>query len=115
MKTLFAVLCVLIGMSFTLFHHGWSNYDQDNPIKFSGEITESTYENPHGYATVKSEEGKTWNVVLAPASRMQSRGLQADMIKPGTTATVEGYPHREKEEEMRAERITINNKTFELR
>ncbi len=115
MKTLSGVCCVLICMAFSLYHHGWSNYDQDNPIQFTGEITKSTYENPHGYATVQTQEGKVWTVVLAPASRMQSRGLQADMIKAGTTAYVEGYPHREKEEEMRAERIRINDKTFELR
>lgn len=115
MKILFAVSGLLLCMAFTVYHHGWSNYDQDNPINFTGEITESTYENPHGYATIETEEGKTWTVVLAPASRMQSRGLEESMIKPGTTATVEGYPHREKEDEMRAERITIDGKKVELR
>lgn len=114
MKILLGALCVVC-MAFSFFHHGWSNYDQDNRINFTGEITASTYENPHGYATVEAEDGKTWTVVLAPASRMQSRGLEADMIKPGNLATVEGYPHREKEEEMRAERITIDEQTYELR
>jgi hypothetical protein len=36
-------------------------------------------------------------------------------LKAGTTATVVGYPHREKADEMRAERITIDGKTVELR
>ena len=36
-------------------------------------------------------------------------------LKPGVTATVVGYPNRNKPEEMRAERIIINGKTVELR
>ena len=59
--------------------------------------------------------GKTWNVVLAPPSRMENRGLQKEWLKPGATATVEGYANRDKPEEMRAERIIINGKTIELR
>ena len=37
------------------------------------------------------------------------------MLKPGATATVEGYANRNKPEEMRAERIIIGGKTIELR
>jgi hypothetical protein len=37
------------------------------------------------------------------------------MLASGTQAEVLGYPHREESDEMRAERITINNKTIELR
>ena len=59
--------------------------------------------------------GKTWNVVLAPPSRMERRGLQKEALKPGGTLSVEGYPNRDKPEEMRAERITANGKTVELR
>jgi hypothetical protein len=59
--------------------------------------------------------GKTWLVVLAPPSRMESRGLPHTMLQPGATATVEGYPHRTDAEEMRAERITMDGKTVELR
>lgn len=37
------------------------------------------------------------------------------MLKPGSTATLEGYPNRNKPEEMRVERITVGGKTVELR
>jgi formylmethanofuran dehydrogenase subunit C len=46
---------------------------------------------------------------------MERRGLEKGALKPGGTATVEGYPNRDKPEEMRAERIIINGKTVELR
>ena len=95
-------------------HHGWSEYDSGKPIKLTGKIVESGYEHPHGHAHLEVP-GKTWRVILAPPSRMERRGLEKGMLKPGATATVEGYPNREHPEEMRAERITINGKTVELR
>jgi hypothetical protein len=95
-------------------HHGWSEYDSSNALKLTGQIVESGYEHPHGHLRLETP-GKTWNVVLAPPSRMERRGLEKEMLKPGATATVEGYPNRAKPEEMRAERITIQGKTTELR
>jgi hypothetical protein len=95
-------------------HHGWSEYDSSKPLKLSGTILESGYEHPHGQVRLETP-GKTWNVVLAPPSRMEFRGLAKEMLKPGTQASVEGYPNRDKPEEMRAERITIGGKTVELR
>ena len=59
--------------------------------------------------------GKSWNVVLAPPSRMERRGLEKGALKAGATVTVEGYANRDKPEELRAERITVNGKTIELR
>ena len=43
------------------------------------------------------------------------RGLPPTDLKIGNTVTVVGYPNRGRPEEMRAERITIEGKTFELR
>ena len=60
-------------------------------------------------------EKKTWTVVLAPPSRMESRGLTKDLLKVGATASVVGYPHLKIKDEMRAERIIIDAKTTELR
>jgi len=101
-------------------HHGWSEYDSAKALKLSGKIVESGYEHPHGHIRFEAKgegatAGKTWNVVLAPPSRMENRGLQKEWLKPGASATVEGYPNRNKPEEMRAERIIINGKTIELR
>lgn len=97
-----------------LAHHGWSEYDSSKALKLTGKIVESGYEHPHGHVHL-AVPGKTWEVVLAPPSRLERRGLEKSMLKPGVTATVEGYPNRGKPEEMRAERISINGKTVELR
>lgn len=111
----FAALFVIIFLfSFTPFHHGWSSYDQTKTLKFTGKILEMGYDNPHGIIKLQVEK-KKWTVVLAPPSRMESRGLTKDMLKVGATASVVGYPHLKIKDEMRAERITIDNKTTELR
>lgn len=97
-----------------LAHHGWSEYDSSKVLNVSGAIKESGYEHPHGHIRLEAS-GKIWLVVLAPPSRMQSRGLSQAALKAGVKATVEGYQNRSKSEEMRAERITIDGKTIELR
>jgi hypothetical protein len=97
-----------------LAHHGWSEYDSSKVLKLTGKIVESGYEHPHGHARLEVP-GKTWHVVLAPPSRMERRGLEKGMLKSGRTATVEGYPNRDKPEELRAERIIVTGKTIELR
>lgn len=95
-------------------HHGWSEYDSERTLDVTGKIQESGYEHPHGYIKLETRE-KVWIVVLAPPSRMQNRGLPRAMLKTGAEVSVVGYPNRNKPDEMRAERITIANKTVELR
>lgn len=95
-------------------HHGWDGYDSSKVMKLEGRIESAGYENPHGTATLKTNDA-TWHVVLAPPARMTNRGLTREMLAVGTTATVEGYPHRKNAGELRAERITIDGKTVELR
>ena len=95
-------------------HHGWSEYDSSKALTLTGVIKESGYEHPHGHIHLETP-GKTWQVVLAPPSRMQSRGLPVSALKPGSKVTVVGYPNRTQPEEMRAERITADGKTVELR
>lgn len=95
-------------------HHGWSGYDSDQVLNLTGVIRESGYEHPHGHVRLEVP-GKVWLVVLAPPSRMERRGLAPVALQAGTAATVVGYPHRTNTEELRAERITVNGKTVELR
>ena len=95
-------------------HHGWSEYHSAKTLKLTGKIAESGYEHPHGHVQLEAP-GKTWRVILAPPSRMERRGLEKGMLKPGATVTVEGYANRDKPEELRAERIIVDGKTVELR
>ncbi|RPJ83961.1 MAG: hypothetical protein EHM13_06125 [Acidobacteria bacterium] len=95
-------------------HHGWSGYDASQVLTLTGTIQEAGYEHPHGFVRLATAD-KSWTVVLAPPSRMESRGLPRENLAAGTTATIVGYPHRSVGGEVRAERITIAGKTTELR
>ena len=108
------VFLSLILVSFRVPHHGWSNYNQDKTLDYVGTIEELKYENPHAIARVK-EKDQTWTVVLAPISRMEARGLKEEMLAKGTSIRVVAYPHKEIKDEMRAERIFVNDVKYELR
>jgi hypothetical protein len=95
-------------------HHGWGSYDAAKPVTVTGPITTSKYENPHATITVKGAD-KTWTVTLAPTSRMSSRGALAAVVAVGKTVSAYGYPSTVEKDEMRAERITVDGKTYEMR
>ncbi|MDB5121237.1 MAG: hypothetical protein JWN56_2455 [Sphingobacteriales bacterium] len=114
LKNISLVVIFLLAASFTFFHHGWADYDQEKVLDFQTVIEQSVYENPHVLAKVKYN-GKIWTVYLAPTSRMTDRGLSADMIKKGTSVRLVAYPHKTVKTEMRAERIYVEGKKFELR
>ncbi|WP_026873825.1 DUF6152 family protein [Inquilinus limosus] len=108
------VLLAALAPAAALAHHGWSSYDANKTLTLSGPIETASYQNPHGLITL-TQDGKTWNVVLAPPSRMNRRGLPREDLAVGAPVTVVGYPSRVVADEMRAERITIAGRTVELR
>ena len=110
--TFFAVLALLTGVA--LAHHGCGSYDAARPVTVARPIVTSKFENPHATITVRGTD-KIWTVTLAPTSRMSSRGATAEMIAVGKTVSAYGYPSTVEKDEMRAERITVDGKTYELR
>lgn len=114
LKNLSLLFVFVLCASFTFFHHGWANYNQDKELDFKTTIESIVYENPHALAKVKYKE-KTWTIYLAPTSRMTDRGLTADMIKKGATVRIVAYPHKTVKTEMRAERIYVDGEKYELR
>lgn len=97
-----------------LAHHGWGSYDAERKFTIRTAVQHLQWQNPHVHIHL-GHDNATWTVVLAPISRMQRRGLSPDLIKEGTTVAAEGYPSRRTEHEMRAERITVQGSTYELR
>lgn len=95
-------------------HHGWGSYDSSRTLTIDGVIQKASYENPHGTIEIKAG-ADVWDVVLAPPSRMQNRGLPASALAIGRTVTVVGYAHRTVKGELRAERIIVAGTTTELR
>lgn len=114
LRNTFLGLLLFSLVAFTVYHHGWANYDQQKVQDYTGTIQSSTYENPHATIQVNQDK-KVWTVVLAPVSRMEARGVTAEMVKKGNTIRVVGYPHKKVKDEMRAERIFVDGNKYELR
>ncbi len=95
-------------------HHGWSSYNEDEPVTLSGPLKDVAWANPHGTAKMNWRD-REWDVVLAPVSRMTARGLELEEINQGQRVTLTGYVRRDGTPEMRIERITVGDQTVELR
>ena len=114
MKRYFLLITTLALAGPAIAHHGWGSYDAAHPVTVTGPILTLKYENPHATITVKGAD-KEWIVTLAPTSRMSNRGATPDVVATGKTATAYGYPSTVEKDEMRAERITVDGKTYEMR
>ena len=110
--TFLSVFALLTGAAFA--HHGWGGYDAAKPVTVTGPIVTSKFENPHATITVKGSD-KVWTVTLAPTSRMSSRGATEKVVAVGNNISAYGYPSTVEKDEMRAERITVDGKTYEMR
>jgi hypothetical protein len=95
-------------------HHGWGSYDAGKVFTMTGPVAMMEWSNPHVHVMV-DHGGARWEATLAPIFRMQARGLAPEMLAVGTVVSIEGYPSTRTPNEMRAERITVAGKTFELR
>ena len=114
MRALILVPLFVLLTGAAVAHHGWGSYDATQPVTVAGPIITSKFENPHATITVRTSE-KVWTVTLAPTSRMSSRGATAQVIAVGQSVSAYGYPSTVERDEMRAERITVDGKTYEMR
>ena len=107
-----AVLGLAGGAAFA--HHGWGSYEAAKKFTIASPVEHLMWQNPHVHIHV-THQGATWEAVLAPPFRMEARGLSPALLKPGGRVQVEGYPSTQTPREMRAERIVVAGKTYELR
>lgn len=114
LKKMLAIAAIALIPAAAFAHHGWGSYDAANPITVEGTIETSAFENPHVVVTIKTPE-KVWTAVLGPPSRMNNRGAVAELVAVGKMISAYGYKSKNNEGEMRAERITVDGKTVEMR
>ena len=112
-STVFAVASTL-GFQTSQAHHGWGDYDDKQPLTLKAKVVELVYANPHASVVIDAG-GKRWNAILAPISRMESRGASRQALEVNQEITVVGYPSRTTSGEMRVERVILGDKTVELR
>jgi hypothetical protein len=112
--TVLACLTLALGASAALAHHGWGSYDATKKMTIASPVAQLNWTNPHVHIDIKHQNAM-WEIVLAPPFRMEARGLSPDLLKVGAVVSVEGYPSTKTASELRAERITVAGKTYELR
>jgi hypothetical protein len=109
-----ATLALAVPAGVALAHHGWSSYDADQLLTLEVPLQSVNYRNPHADVSIE-HDGRTWQVILAPISRLQARGLPEADLTVGKTVTIVGYPRKDGTAEIRAERIIVDGRTIELR
>ena len=94
----------------------WSLYDDTKGTWLKGVIQSTNYDRPHQLIQLDVDKPKrrTWTVVLASPSLMESRGVPVTKLTPGLKVMVYIYPARDVANEGRALRIVIDGNTTEL-
>jgi hypothetical protein len=95
-------------------NHDWSAYDSTKPQNLTGIIKEISYSGPFPLMKIEANQ-KLMTIVLAPAVRMDFRGLTAQMLKPGASVTAVAYPSRQATGEFRAQQLTVGGRATEMR
>ena len=98
----------------TTAHHGWGG-NSDEEFELTGTVEQAvSLAGPHATMKVRAG-GQVWDVTLAPPARTQGAGLTEAAIPVGSTVTVHGHRNRDaKRFEVKTERVTFNNKTFNV-
>jgi hypothetical protein len=110
----FAALAAAALATPAIAHHGWSSYDSAKVMTIEGPILAADTGFPHAHIALE-HDGRRWDIVLAPPSRMTARGLPGGALAEGVVVRVEGYPSTQTDAELRAETITVDGKTIPLR
>ena len=94
-------------------HHGWG-WATDEEFELSGTVKDVRNANPHGTMRLSTRSGE-WTVEIGQPWRNERAGLTMRMLRPGTRLLVHGHRSARKSERlMKAERIVIAGKSYNL-
>lgn len=89
-------ICALCVSVPAFAHHGTGAYDTTRQVTIKGTISEFDFVNPHVlvYMTVRDDKGNVtkWSGELTSPNHLARAGWTRETLKPGDTATIEGYP-----------------------
>lgn len=108
-----AAIAVMALAAPTAAHHGWGEY-HDAEFSLTGTVERANLGGPHGLIRLRAGR-QTWDVVLAPPTRIQRAGLTLAAVPRGTRVTARGHRHRNAARlEMKTERLVVGRRTFDL-
>lgn len=100
-------------VSMAFAHHGW-RWTDDGQFELTAKVEKASLGNPHGVLTMDAD-GSKWLVEVGQPWRNEQAGLSDSMMARGATLTIVGKRSADaKERRMKAERIIIAGKNFDL-
>jgi hypothetical protein len=97
-----------------LAHHGWS-WANSEKMTLQGTIKTISMAPPHPTLHVTAADGTVWQVDLGNPRQTEASGFTGQTAKPGDAITVLGNRSKEeKEAHMKAVRITIAGKNYDM-
>ena len=94
-------------------HHGWG-WATGEEFELAGTVKSVRHGNPHGTMLLVTRAG-VWTVEIGQPWRNDQAGLTPQLLRPGTRLLVHGHRSARKGERlMKAERIVIGGKSYNL-
>jgi hypothetical protein len=109
-------IAALVALATTpaMTHHGWAGNTED--IRITGTVERTvSLAGPHATMQVRDEEGRLWDITLAPPARTDRAGLGEGSLPEGDSVTIVGQRNRDAERlEIKTQRVEWNDRTFEV-
>lgn len=92
-------------------HHATATqFDISRTVKLTGVVSKLDWANPHVHVSldIKIPDGvEHWDIELASPGGIVVSGLSKDLIKPGTTISIIGYPGKANALSVCAKELTL--------
>ena len=108
-----ALLLTAASVGAAYAHHGW-RWTDDGQFELTAKVEKAVLGNPHGVLTMDAD-GAKWQVEVGQPWRNERAGLTDAMMARGATLTIVGKRSSDpKERRMKAERLIIDGRKFDL-
>jgi hypothetical protein len=96
-------------------HHGWSG-NTAGEIEISGEVVSGvSLSGPHGVMQIRDDEGRIWDITLAPGPRTHRSGLRENTLPLGADVTVIGERNEDPARyEAKVRRVIWDDRIFDV-
>lgn len=111
--------CIVLAAAFATAsparaHHGWA-WTLDEIMTLEGTIEDIYIGNPHVTLKVRTADGASWQVDLAPLIRTVRAGFDEDAARVGDAVMLEGQRSRDPAELwMKAIRVHVNGRVYDV-